>query len=194
MIPSTVQTFTEFSKVDIVGGIDIFEADFEKYLTGCFLRNSISKAAHCFLGMVDDTSMVWVLFFDVLRLVNIPNILNTRKILLLWYGLICPDDAALGQSHVALEWKVHAAMADPEKIPTVSVWRMTWRDSFRETMELELADLGLLFRDRIRWVSIGVGGAIQRLNESVCCSREVPELVLDTHIPVCVVFQNQRRR
>lgn len=116
MIPASLETFTESPEIDIIRGVHIFEPDLEKNLTGCFLGNSIPKAAHCFLGMVDDTCVVRILLFDILRLIDIP------KILLLWYGLVCPDDTALGQIPVVCEWKVHSAMADPEKIPVVSIW------------------------------------------------------------------------
>lgn len=90
MIPAPLQTFTEPSEIDIVCGVHIFEPYLEKDLTGCLLGHSIPEAAHCFLGMVDDACVIGILFFDILRLINIP------EVLLLWYGVVCPNNAALG--------------------------------------------------------------------------------------------------
>lgn len=90
MNPSVPLIFTELSKVDIVCVVHIFEADFEKNLTGSFLRNGISKAADWSLGMVDDTSVIWIFFLYIIGVVKI------QEVLLLWYCMVCPNNMTLG--------------------------------------------------------------------------------------------------
>lgn len=115
MIPPPLKTVTESSEIKIIWGIHIFQTNFEKDLSGSFLRDSISMGAHWFLGMVYQTSVVGIPFIYSIRLVNI------AEILLLWHGVVCPDDSALGQVSVCV-WKVHSTMTDPENIPVVSIW------------------------------------------------------------------------
>lgn len=105
------------------------------------------------------------------------------------------DHLALGGHRVAGAGKTHRTLTQPHEIPVVAVRRVRRGHGGREVVEVHFGDgagrVGSGHGERR--IGIGVGRCCEGLRQGSGRQGQVAKLVLESHIPVDVVFEDESR-
>lgn len=106
-------------------------------------------------------------------------------------------NSGIHRSNNSLRWncssnlrEAHSAVSKPEHIPVVSVRRMLRGGCCRKTVEVEFFIALLISFPEGRAVERIVGNWSECLGKCLDCKAIVAKLLLETHVPISIIFQN----
>lgn len=135
LIIAPLAPLAEPPQLNVVPGVEVLQSQLVQYLPRGFLRHRVDEAAHWVMRMVHHARMVGVLLFQLVGLPQVP------EVALLGHGVVLTDDPAPGDvSPSVIGGEVHAAVAEPQKVPMVSVRGLRGWCYARELVEVEDGD------------------------------------------------------